>query len=329
VPSDDRAQILQRELFFRVLTTAKPPVAVARALAQSIEDVYFEPGEVIFERGADPDAIFFLVDGEVSLEAPDEDPWTFTRGGVVGILDVNLERPRARTATARGRVHAMRLLGEDWLEILEDNFEYALGARRAVAIDLHKVVLELAPSGGFEDPPAHDGVDAVPDMNAVARLVVLRGTEGFSSASVQALASLASVAEVIDFAAGDRVFDHGDAPPAVFVVASGVVDVERGEDPIVRAAFGAGTVLGGASSFGGVLSQYRAVSRTTSTLLSIKFTDLDDVAEDHFDVTRSITKRLGVERERLMRIRSRGRASNLPPSVNEPAPILSVSTGTD
>jgi CRP-like cAMP-binding protein len=319
VPAEDRSQILQRELFFRLLTMAKPPVAVARALAQSITDVYFEAGETIYARGTEADAIYFIVDGEVTLETPDDEPWHFTRGGVVGVLDVNLERPRARTAIAATHVHTMKLLAEDWLEILEDNFEYAVRARRAVATDLHKVVVGLAPGGGFEELPEHDGVDAVPDMNPVARLVVLRSVGAFRGASVQALASVAAVTDVVDLQAGEVLFERGQAEPSIYVVASGIVDIERGEEPVVRAAFGPSDLVGGSSSFAGALSQYTARARTTATVLTIRFTDLDDVAEDHFDLTRSISKRLATERERLMLVRSRARASAPPPSLPEPA----------
>lgn len=308
---EDRAEILRRELFLRAISLARPPVAVARALAQAITDVYFEAGDVIYTRGDPPDAAYFLVEGDVTLETPDDEPWFFSRGAVVGILDVNLERPRARTAIAQTHVHAMRLSGEDWLETLEDNFEYTIQARNAVARDSHKLVLELAPSGGFEEPEESD-FEGVPELNAVARLVVLKNVPAFATASVQALASVAALARTVELAPGQTLFDVGEPQGSFYVVATGIVDIERGREPVISAGFGPSSLIGGTCAFGGVLSEYRARARTACSILCFTETEIDDVAEDHFDLVRSVTKHNGAERERLMRLRARARASGLP-----------------
>ncbi len=322
--TDDRAARLRRELFFRALSLAKPSVAVARALSNAIVDVTFEQGDVLFRRGDPPEGAYFIVDGEVALEAPDEETWRFHRGAVVGILDVNLERPRARTAMAESRVHAMFLRAEDWLEMLEDNFEYSTNARRTVAVDLHRLVVELAPSGGFEEVPPYDELDVVPELNAVARLVVLKNVAAFAQGSVQAVASLAAIARAVELGPGQTLFEAGGSDEALWVVASGIVELERREVPVVRASFGASTLVGGTASFGGVLQEYRAVAKTPCSVLTFTLTDLDDVAEDHFDLTRSITKALALERERVMRARSRARTSTAPPPPLEPPPRASA-----
>ena len=306
---DDRALLLQREMFFRVTGLTKPPIAVARALAQAASDLYFEPGATLFQRGDEPDGIYFIVEGEVMLEAPDEEPWHFDTGSVVGVLDVNLERPRARTATAQTHVHAMFVQGEDFLEVLEDNFDYAIGSRGAVAGDLHKFVIELAPSGGFEDPPPQDELDVLPEMNAVARLVVLRSLPLFFRASVQALASVAGVAESIELEPSQVLFEAGGSVGFIYVVAWGIIEITRALDPVVHARFGPSQLVGGAGTFGGKLSEYGARATTRATVLRIALADLDDVAEDHYDLTRSVIQGLAIEREKLMILRARARPS--------------------
>ncbi len=311
---DDRANVLQREMFLRVVGLARPPVAVAHALAQTSTDAYFEPGAIIFERGDQPDGVYFIFEGDVTLEAPDEEPWTFGRGAVVGVLDVNLERPRARTAVAQTMVHALFVQAEDFLEVLEDNFEFAIGSRAAVAADLHQFVVGLAPSGGFDEPAPQDDLDVVPEMNAIAKLVVLRSTKVFSRASVQALASLAVVAENIELRAGESLFEAGADPDAVYVVGWGIVELVRSQEPVVRARFGPSDLIGGVTSFGGTLVDYAARAIAPSMVLRIAIADLDDVAEDHYDLTRSITQANAIERERLMTLAARVRPSVAPVS---------------
>ncbi len=311
---DDRANVVQREMFLRVVGLARLPVAVARALAQTSSDVYFEPGATIFERGDHPDGVYFVVDGDVTLEAPGEEPWVFGRGAVVGVLDVNIERPRARTAVAQTTVHALFVQAEDFLEVLEDNFEFAIGSRTAVAAALHPFVIDLAPSGGFDEPEPHDDFDVVPEMNAIAKLVVLRSTKVFSSASVQALASLAVVAENIELGAGEMLFEAGGDPDIVYVVGWGMVEIVRSQEPVVRARFGPSDLVGGMATFGGTLVDYAARAIVPSMVLRIAVADLDDVAEDHYDVTRSITQANAIERERLMTLAARARPSIAPVS---------------
>jgi CRP-like cAMP-binding protein len=324
VSLEDRAAQLRRELFLRALSLAKPSPAAARTLAQAITDVEFDPGQVIFRRGDEADAAYFIVEGQVTLEAPDEEPWTFRNGGVVGILDVNLERPRARTCVADTHVRAMMLRGEDWLEMMEDNFEYTVNARRSVAMDLHRLVLEIAPSGGFTEPRSTEHDLAAVELNAVARLVVLRNVETFARASVQALARLAAVSEPVALRPTEVLFEPGQAHDRLFVVAFGIVDVTRVIEPVIEAGFGSGQLVGGSPSLGGVLADYRAVARTRATVLTFTTTELEDVAEDHFDLTRSLIRHLAVERERVMRARARARASIAPPPVSDAVPVRGV-----
>lgn len=303
---DRPAPLLEREMFFRSNPLIKPSDAVARAFAQAATDVYKEPGAILFRRGDEPDGMYFILDGEVTLEAPDEEPWHFENGAVVGVLDVSLARTRARTATVRKRLHAMFIHGQDFLEVLEDNFDYAIASRSAIAEDLNKLLLELAPSGGFEEVAAQDEVD-LPEMNAVARLVVLRSAASFARASVQGLASVASVADSIELEADQVLFEAGGAGGFVYVVACGIVEITRVTAPVVRARCGPSQLVGGPASFGGMLSEYTARATTRALVVRVALTDLDDVAEDHYDLTRSMIHGLASERERLMILRARTR----------------------
>jgi hypothetical protein len=68
------------------------------------------------------------------------------------------------------------------------------------------------------------------------------------------------------------------------------------------------------TSFGGTLVDYAARAIVPSMVLRIALADLDDVAEDHYDLTRSITQANAIERERLMTLAARARPSVAPVS---------------
>lgn len=317
---EERAEQLRRELFFRTITVTRPPPAVARALGQAIKPVYFPAGTTLFKKGDDPEDVFFIAEGEVDLEAPGEEPWHFGKGSVVGILDVNMNRPRVRTAVARTDIEAMVLKGEDWIEVLEDNFDYAVATRAIVARDLYLQASRL-PHGGFERAPEHDENMRPPEMSPVASLVVLINMKAFATAGVQALSEVAAAAEVVELEAGDTLFDVGGAGGCIYAVAWGIVELDHPGPPRLGAAFGAGSLLGGAFAYCGKLEVCAARARTAAVLLKLKLTDIDDIAEDHFDLTRAVMRHLALERERLMRI-----AANLDRDrKSAPPPVLASS----
>jgi CRP-like cAMP-binding protein len=314
----DRKTRVQRELFLRVLVLSKPAPAVARALAEAITDVRFAEGEVIYRKGDDPIAQWWITSGKVDLLSDEgEEPWHMETGAVIGILDVLLDRPRARTAIARTDVEAMRLSAEDWLEMLEDNPDYLAQLRREVPQEMHdKHLVTLAPDGGFPEPAADDGRAAWMEMTAVDRLVTLRETPAFSRASVQALVEVARFAEVRRLAPGERLFDFGDFDRKVYVVAAGIVHLEGNRTPLISARFGRYQVLGGGSAFCDALAGYRATAEVESIVLVLSHADLDDACEDHFDLARSIARETAVEREQIMNQKGRrlkGRSPSTPP----------------
>lgn len=320
-PDVDRKTRVQRELFLRVLVLSKPKPAVARALAAAITDVRFAPGDTIYRRGEDPEAQWWITSGEVDLVSDDEgeDPWHFGAGAVIGILDVILSRPRARTAIARTEVEAMQLRADDWLEVLEDNPDYMAELRRDVPTDMFdKFHCALPPDGGWPPPTADDGRAAWLDMTAVERLVALRESHYFETASVQAVVELSRLAEVRFLKPGETLFDVGEVGEHVDLVAAGIVSLEQTVAPFLRGRFGRGQLIGGGAAFTPRLTTFRAVAEVESIVLRIRHGDLDDACEDHFDLARAISRGTALDRDALMSLRGR-RQREAAASVAPPA----------
>lgn len=318
----DRKTRVQRELFLRVLVLSRPKPGVARALADAITDVHFAPGETIYRRGEDPEGQWWITSGEVDLVSDDEgeDAWHFGPGAVIGILDVILARPRARTAIARTEVEAMQLRADDWLEVLEDNPDYMAELRRDVPADMFdKFHCALPPDGGWPAPTPDDGRAAWLDMTAVERLVALRESHYFDAASVQAVVELSRLAEVRYLQPGEVLFDVGEVGEHVDLVAAGIVAIEGTRPPFLRGRFGRGQLLGGGTAFTDRLASFRATAEVESIVLRIRHGDLDDACEDHFDLARAISRGTALDRDALMSLRGR-RQREAPTTMPPPAP---------
>jgi len=307
MPDDDRASRVQRELFLRALTAARPSRAVALAIANATREATFEVGEVLYREGTAPEHVFFIVEGAVDLVTEGQEPWHFEAGDVVGVLDTNLGRPHARTAMSRSRVSTLVILADDWLEILADNITYSAEARETVNATLHDMVVSLAPSGAFP-PLAEPDPDEVPvalEGKVIERVIALRNTPHFRRASVQALIELSRRADFIRAPTGHTVIPPGAARKKIFIVASGAVSVERRLAPVVRASFGPSTLVLGSSAFSGALNEYVVTALSDCTLLALHWTDIDDVIEDHFDLSRALFSGGASDREACLAERAR------------------------
>lgn len=324
----DRATRVKRELFLRELMPTRPTPAVARQLVRMMSERHIEAGAAIYRHGEEADEIFFLVEGEVELVDPAgvDTTWRFGPGDVIGILDVNIERPRSRDATAIGPVELLSVRRDDWLEFYGDNLEYGARVRAVQGVALHGLREALGPGGGFEprSVTAEQALEAAAVQGTlVERLVALRECPLLQTAGVQALVELADRSEIVRAARGELALRPGGAGSSLYVVLAGVVEAERRIAPVIRASFGHGELVLGGAAFGGGLDGYAVLALSDVVLLRFTTSDLDDVSEDHFDVVRALHRGLALEREQLMRTRAQREGDGAPtlvPATQPPQP---------
>lgn len=295
-----------RQIFMRSMAPTRAMVNATSRIADLMDDVYFTKGAKIYAKGETPTDIFFVVSGIVHLiENEDTAPWVMDARSVIGIIDANLERPRTRDAIAMTDVHLLRFRADDYLEMLEDNFEQQTGVLDGLGRNTRELISALAPGGGFTEPDkaAYDsGLDMRP-LNPIERLLALKSVSAFSLASVQALSSLSQSVEDILVPAGDLSFRPGGKKNgALLIIARGVVELER-EDPPLSARFGPRTIAGGFAWFNEDMIGMKFRALTPALLLRLRNEDLIDVMEDHFDLSRSLMRFTALERERLMGLR--------------------------
>jgi CRP-like cAMP-binding protein len=295
--------MVHRELFLRSFFPVKAPERVTNQLVASMRDVDFAAGTTIFRAGDPPDQLFFISDGKVRLEAPGEKPWIFETTSVIGILDAGLRRAYRRTAVAVTDVHAIVIDFDDYIEIMEDNFEFAKGSMMQAARTIDQLSLNLTAERVFASPEQENpsGVELVREgraLNQIERLIVLQSSRYFTSAPVQPLVTLAKLAKEESWGEGDVLFRPGDPALEIRIVASGKIGLSR-EYPRIEASFTAGGLLCGAAAVGCDIYEYTGTAASPAITLSILKEDLFDVMEDHFGLGMAMFGFISRENERV------------------------------
>ncbi len=194
------------------------PVAAHVRFIELLEDVDLAAGELAFAEGDPPDHFLFLTEGRVALETEGLHSIEFSGFAVVGVVDAILERPRQRACRALEASKALRIRSADWFDMLEDNAEIARSAIKTFATQLHSLWQQLAPRlPGRSEPPSSIVASA---LETYDKILALRQASFLRRAGMQAIASLAAVAETEVLQAKQSLFEVGNSGEDFFVVSS-------------------------------------------------------------------------------------------------------------
>ena len=297
---------LLREIFLAGFMAGLPPENVkwaAARLSQNMSDVRLAAGEVLYRQGELPDAHFFVVSGEIRLEADGAPPWLLSERSLVGTLDITLERPRARNAIAARDSFLLRMPAGDWLDMLEDNFALTLRAVQGLANGLHRLRVELDDFDADLDIPASMQM-RTGALGVVERVLMLRGVGLFAGAEVQALTNLAAHAQDVSYGPGEALVERGKPIDSMFVVVSGEVTATRADSARAE-RFGPGMLVFGPAAASSVDLTFDVRTAMGARALRISLEDYLDVMEEHFGLARSTLKALAAEREALVNEKER------------------------
>ncbi len=317
----ERSARLVREIFLAGFMSGLPAENVAWAthrLARNMRDVHLHAGDVLYRKGDPTVGHYFVVYGEIMLAAEGVPSWKLGDRSLIGTIDLTLDRPRTRTATATRDTHLLEMPASDWLDMLEDNFELTARSIEGLAEAIHALRSGLGIV--LEEPARPPLVLSAPDdeLGLVDRVLVLRGVPLFAGGEVQALLDLAAHAAEVDMEEGDLLVLRGDPSDAMFVIVNGEVTAATSpKTPEER--FGPGTLVFGsrAATSRGLGFEARAATRTR--ILRIVREDYFDVMEEHFGLARSSMKALAGERETLANEAARLRAQAEQPTPPGPS----------
>lgn len=304
---------LKREILLRTMFPSMPVAAHVRFI-ELLDEVTAAPGEMVFEPGDPPDRFLFLIEGRVAMEREGMRAWEFVPLAVVGVIDAVLGRPRTRGCRALEPSRFLSLKMTDWFDMLEDNGQVARAAIRNFAMQLHGRWRKLAPrlSRHSETPPPL----VTGPLQTYDKILVLRRSATLRSAGMQAIASLATVAEPLNLKPGEILFDVGAADESLYFVARGAVELTA--EGGFRYLHQRGDLVGGPAALCHALPAYRARATTETVVLRVAEQDFYDQAEEHGRLTRGTLGYLVSELEPLLEI-DEGPAA--------PVPSLQVSPG--
>lgn len=286
---------LERELFVRALMPTMRGGGAAR-LAAVLEPLEVPAETWLFRSGDPSERFFFVIDGQVSMEVEGHPPWIFGPRSLVGVTDMTLWRPHRRSARTTRPTRLLVGRSKLWMDMVDDDPLMAESAVNGISFGVHQ--LWKAHGHLLPDEPPRFSERFTAPLPLYQKALVLRDTPLFQRAGMQAIASLAQVAEELELDEGSMVFAEGEAKGTLYVVASGMIELRLGSGREVRV--GPLGVLNAAAALSGQLGQYSARAAAASVLLEIQNDDYYDQSEEHPELTRAAMASLASERERLM-----------------------------
>ena len=286
---------LERELFVRALMPALRGDGAAR-LAALLELREVPADTVLFQRGEPVEWFFFVVEGQVVMEAEGIPSWTFGDRSLVGVLDMMAEHVHRRTCRTTLPTRLLAGRAEGWLTLLDEDAMLGQGAIYNFAERVHELSVRLGPRLAPE--PVEVGPSLVTPLTIVERTLALRDTPLLGRASTQATASLAQVCEEAVLASGAELFAFDTAGRALYAVASGVIRLTHRSGAVQRV--GRGRILAPAAALSGKLGEYAASAETGAVVLRIREEDYYDQSEEHLDLTRAALAYMAAELERWL-----------------------------
>jgi CRP-like cAMP-binding protein len=286
---------LERELFVRALMPNMSGEGAAR-IAAVVEARDVPEGTWLFHRDDPPDEFFFIVEGRVVMEAEGHPDWAFGDRSLVGVVDMTASRPHRRSCRTTRRSRLLVGRAAAWLDIMDDDPLMGEGAIYFFALRAHTLWTEL----GHRREPERIQPDAglASPLAIHEKALVLRDTPLLARARIQAIASLAQVAEELTYPAGAQIFARAQAERALYAVASGVVTLRAANDRVVHV--GPQRFLGAASALCGHLGDFSAHAETPVIVLRIREEDYYDQSDEHPELTRAALAYLATEVEELM-----------------------------
>jgi CRP-like cAMP-binding protein len=287
-------QRVKRELLLRSLFPTMPAAAHGRFI-ELLDDLDLAAGEFAFRLGDPPDRFLFLTEGRVALETDGMQSVEFSGFAVVGVVDAVLDRPRQRACRALEASKALVIRSADWFDLLEDNAEIARAAIKNFATQLHRLWQELATRLPRHSEPPPGIVPSA--LDTYEKILALRQASFLRRAGMQAIASLAAIAETEALEAGQTLFEVGNGGEDFFVVTAGLIELSHGSG--FHFTHDAGDVVGGPAAFCNALPSYAAVALAPSVVLRIPQQEFYDQAEEHGRLLRGTLAFLATELEAL------------------------------
>lgn len=96
-----------------------------RQLVDSLETLTFAPGEEICREGEPAGDLYVILSGTATVTRNGQDRPPMAPGGFIGELSILRQKPRTATVTAQTMVVAVKLMADDFMNLLQEDWKAA------------------------------------------------------------------------------------------------------------------------------------------------------------------------------------------------------------
>lgn len=108
-------------------------------------------GEELFEQDSPPEAVYFVVEGEIRAHRDGQEAWLTRRSQAIAVLPLLDRKPTIVRATAVGNARILFVEDEVFNDLMTDNPALPLGIARFLAGEVRRLLLER----GRDTPPSY------------------------------------------------------------------------------------------------------------------------------------------------------------------------------
>jgi CRP-like cAMP-binding protein len=127
IPEQD-LNLVERLLFLRQSPVFEhTSLNALAALSRMMDEVSFAAGDSVWHTGDPSGHVLLIISGSVAAQTADGSRFTLGPGTPLGSIESQAGRPRWYTAVAQSRMVALRGDAQKLTDVMEDNFEMALG----------------------------------------------------------------------------------------------------------------------------------------------------------------------------------------------------------
>lgn len=130
----------EAEVLRRVPLFSKLDASTIKLLAFTSDAMTFDDGELLFTAGDTADSAYVILEGDVEILVPDQNGMhaAFVRGKneIIGEMGILNKSPRNASVRAKGTVSALRITGDAFMNLLQQNALMALEVAKQLSLRL-------------------------------------------------------------------------------------------------------------------------------------------------------------------------------------------------
>ena len=288
MPLDGHVSMMERLLRLRALPAfSKMTDAELSVIAHHVEEVDFEPGDILIREGNLVQHTLAILEGEVEVLRGGVVITPSSRKNGVGSLNMIARYHAEHQIRAVTHLRALAIKYDRLLELMEDTFTILTHLLNVLADATVETYCEMdvdfhAPDR-LRPKPSWLRIDGRP-LDLVERILSIRQIPAFARSSLDSVSHYAGMLEQIQFPAGTVLWEEGSPCYHYLHVVDGVVRGNRqGADGVLR--FSTPSMPG----FFGAISDrhdrwYTAVAETDLIALRADREVLPDILEDNFEM---------------------------------------------